>query len=355
MHHLKIHKIIAGLILLLLPYLSYGDYIRGIYLTQYTFENTKTLNSLIKNAKEANINTFVVDMEFLSKRYDKNIQLLKDNNIRYVARVAIFPQGGTYDQVTSEKYWASKQELIKQAVALGAAEVQLDYIRYTTDRKQSDENAKDILKVINWFHQQLKGTKSELQIAVFGEACTIPSRAIGQNIQVFSQSIESMSPMVYPSHYYPFVFHSLRPYETIHESLLNCKAQFNNHVPFRLVPYIEIFNVRYHIPETKRTEYIYKEIKAVQDSNVDGWYAWSPNSKYEYLFKMLQAYHLNKYSLRNIISKPYPLAFKPLQWHSLVDEFHGLNLDIFPPLTIDFTPVVLGKLSGNSFNERTAK
>src|SRR3989344_8735561 len=79
--------------------------IKGIYLTQYTLENTAFLNYLIKHAKAAGIDTFVVDLELPSKRYEQNIALLKQNNITYVARIIMFPDGASSKQVEDPAIW----------------------------------------------------------------------------------------------------------------------------------------------------------------------------------------------------------------------------------------------------------
>ncbi|HEX4045076.1 MAG TPA: hypothetical protein VHZ76_05355, partial [Gammaproteobacteria bacterium] len=106
--------------------ISYAGSIKGIYITQSSLENTKLINYLIENAKAAGIDTFVVDLEIPSKRYRENIALLKENNIKYVARIVMFPDGGTRAQVKDPERWQRKYALVKQAVDWGASEIQLD-------------------------------------------------------------------------------------------------------------------------------------------------------------------------------------------------------------------------------------
>ena len=78
--------------------------IKGIYINQGTLENTAYLKQLIDESKGVGINTFVVDMEKNTKNYGKNIKLIKDNGIRYVARVVVFPDGGKADQIKSQAF-----------------------------------------------------------------------------------------------------------------------------------------------------------------------------------------------------------------------------------------------------------
>lgn len=261
--------------------------IKGIYITQYNFENTTFLNYLIKHSKAAGIDTFVVDLELIpSKRYEKNVQLLKENNIRYIARIIMFPDGGTPEQIKNPTIWQKKYRLVKQAVEWGASEIQLDYIRYSSKLKASDEHAKDILNIIKWYKDQL--TRVPLQIDVFGITSFGESKHIGQNIQLFAESVDAICPMVYPSHYVPFSEHFKKPYETVYDSLKHIKKQFGGTMPIKLYAYIELSNYHYPMSHAKTVEYIKAQMKAVDDAHADGWFAWSPHNRYDNLFKVLE-------------------------------------------------------------------
>jgi hypothetical protein len=261
--------------------------VRGIYLTQTTLEDTKYLNYLISHAKAAGINTFVVDLEKPSKKYQKNIALLKDNDITYVARVIVFPEGGHPEQIASQAYWAKRYNLMATAVSYGAQQIQLDYIRYNTRQPASSENAKNIFRVVQWFKDKLKPQGIPLQADVFGISSFGESRHIGQNLRMMAQSVDALCPMVYPSHFEPFRLHAVTPYKTIYTSLMALRSQFDYKPPFKLYAYIEISNYRYPLPPAKRRAYVIAELKAVKDSGADGWYVWSAHNKYDYLFTLL--------------------------------------------------------------------
>lgn len=261
---------------------------RGIYLTQYTLENTERVKQLIAQAKSAGINTFVVDLEKPGKRYEQNIALVKQGNINYVARITMFPDGGTADEIRSVAYWEKKYALVTAAIQYGASEIQLDYIRYKASQKASPQNSHDVHNVIRWFKEKLAAQHIPLQIDVFGIASFGESKHIGQNIKLFSQTIDVLCPMLYPSHFEPFREHAVTPYETVYSSLNLIKKQFeNNKVPFKLNPYIELSNYRYPLSEEKKLKYIVAQIKATEDAGADGWYAWSAHNQYDNLFKVL--------------------------------------------------------------------
>jgi hypothetical protein len=264
--------------------------VKGIYVTQYNFENTAFLTHLIQGAKASGIDTFVVDMEIPSNRYKNNIALLKENNIKYVARIIMFPGGGTTEQIKNPEIWQKKYTLVKQAVDWGADEVQLDYIRYSSKQKGSDQNARDILTIISWYKSKLAGQNIPLQIDVFGIASFGESKYIGQNIKLFSQSVDAICPMVYPSHYTPFGKHFETPYDTVYDSLVNIKKQFaNEEAPMKVIAYIELSNYHYPMSKSTTTEYINEQLSAVDDAKVAGWYAWSPHNRYDNLFRVLQS------------------------------------------------------------------
>ncbi len=281
--------LVLGWLLLFIPNAFAGDTIKGIYITQSSLENTKYINYLIKNAKAAGIDTFVIDLEKPSTRYKNNIALVKDNHIRYVARVIIFPDGGSPYAIKDSEFWQRKYTLVKQAIDWGADEIQLDYIRYNTKQKPSAENAKNINTIIQWYKNKLSGQNIPLQVDVFGIASFGDSKHIGQNIQLFSQNVDAICPMVYPSHYEPFAYHYKIPFETVYDSLSRIKKQFNNEMPIKMYPYIELSN--YHYPRMSHQQklvYIKEQLRAVEKAQADGWFAWSPHNKYENLFYVLQ-------------------------------------------------------------------
>lgn len=266
--------------------------IKGIYITQSTMEDTPYITYLIQKSRSVGINTFVVDLEAPSKKYARNVKLLKANDITFVARITIFPNGGTPEQVTSEAYWEKKYRLINFAVGYGAQQIQLDYIRYNTKQKPSPENAKNITKVVSWYREKLNKLRIPLQVDVFGVSSFGESKHIGQNLILFSQNVDAICPMVYPSHYEPFRLHAVTPYQTVYSSLKSIKSQFANRMPVKLIPYIEIFNYRYPLPGQKRIAYVNAQMRAVEDAGADGWYVWSAHNEYDFLFKLLKSHKI---------------------------------------------------------------
>lgn len=261
--------------------------IKGIYLSQLTAEDSAKVAYLIKNAKAVGIGTFVVDYERPNKVYTQNIALIKQNGLRYVARVVIFPGGATPSQAASSEYLARRLQRVKEAIALGANEIQLDYIRYKASQPPSPKNAQRIAAIIRYFKTNVAASGVPLQVDVFGISTFKPSVYIGQNLQLFAQEVDAINPMVYPSHYEPFRIHARQPYKTVFESINALKKQISPS-DIKVYAYIELFNYRYPMSEAQRQDYIRAELKAVKDSGADGWYAWSAGNRYDILFNVLR-------------------------------------------------------------------
>lgn len=282
----KLAMLIIGFLFLLTNAIAYAGLIKGIYINQGTMQDPKQLSYLINRAKKVGIQTFVVDLEQPSSVYQKNVALLKNNGIHYVARITVFPGGGTPEQIHSESYREKKLKLAKTAIAYGAEQIQLDYIRYSSKQPPSEQNAKDILKIIAWFKARIS---VPLQIDVFGISSFGPSKWIGQDIKLFSKSVDIICPMVYPSHYEPFRVHAVAPYDTVYKSLMAIHGQFDDkRLPFKLIPYIEQSNYRYPLSREKKLAYLYSQIQAAEKANADGWYVWSPHNYYDTLFQVLE-------------------------------------------------------------------
>lgn len=264
-------------------------WVKGIYITQSTMENPAKVNYLIRRAKETGINTFVVDVTRYNSAYNRNIAKVKNNGIYYVARIVVFPDGGTSNQVLSQDYWQKKYRLVNLALQNGAKEIQLDYIRYKSSQPRSAQNVKDIYNVIRWFKSNLEPQQIPLQVDVFGVATLSRSLYIGQDVTVFADAVNALCPMLYPSHYEPYEKYAKMPYFTVKNFLRSMQLQFDGEIPVNVYAWIELSNYRYPMSQEQKLEYINEQIRAVEDTTyADGWYAWSPNNHYDNLFTVLE-------------------------------------------------------------------
>lgn len=264
---------------------------KGIYLTQYTLEQPKKLDYLIHEAKETGINTFIIDHEYFSSQYAAAIAKVKAAGIKNVTRIVVFSDGGNSEQIHSKAHLEDKMKFIDDAIKAGADAIQLDYVRYSSKAPADPQHAKDVYQIIKWFKARTDAQKVPLEIDIFGEVSYYPSQHIGQDIKLFSDSVDGVNPMVYPSHFWPYQKYSAEPYKTINHSLNALASQFKDKPPFKIHAFIEAANYHYISATTAeaKQKYLLQEIRAVEDANhTAGWYVWSANNVYENLFQVLR-------------------------------------------------------------------
>lgn len=263
--------------------------IQGIYLQQNTALTPKRLDHLINNSVEVGVNTLVVDLDYPSSSYKRAIQRIQQHGLSYVPRITMFPHGGTHAQVVNKTYWEERWKLANYALDLGAKDIQLDYIRYSSKTEPSPHNAMNIREVLRFFRKRINERGGRLQIDVFGEVGHGPSLRIGQDMSLFAREIDAVCPMVYPSHYEPYEERVNLPFETVYESLVGLKRQMGEHeIP--VLAYIELFNYHFKLTAAERVNYIRAQLRAVREANADGWLAWSAGNRYDLLFEILRRF-----------------------------------------------------------------
>lgn len=264
---------------------------KGIYLTQYMLENPKKLDYFLREAKASGINTFVIDHEYYSSHYAPAIAKVKAAGIKNVTRIVVFSDGGNAKLIHSQEHWEKIFKLVDDAIKSGSDAIQLDYIRYSSKEPANPQHAKDVYEVIKWFKTKINAAKVPMEIDIFGEVSYHPSLHIGQDLKMFSDSVDGINPMVYPSHFWPYQKYSADPYKTINDSLNALVGKFNYNAPFKVHAFIEAANFHYikKTTDAEKQKYLLQEIRAVENTKgVSGWYVWSANNVYDNLFKILK-------------------------------------------------------------------
>jgi hypothetical protein len=266
-----------------------GFSMQGIYLQHYTAMTPKRLEHLIDNALDVGVDTLVVDLLSRTNNYKKAIARIQERGLKYVPRIVMFAEGGNRQQVHDQAVWEERWKLAEYALDLGAKDVQLDYIRYSSKTSASPQNALDIREVLRFMKKRVNQRGGQLQIDVFGEVGYGPSVHIGQDMSLFAKEIDAVCPMVYPSHYTPYEEHVKQPYETVYSSLTGVQRQMGESaVP--VFAYIELFNHRFKLTPEERIDYIRAQLRAVRESKAQGWIAWSAGNRYDILFDVLRRY-----------------------------------------------------------------
>jgi putative glycosyl hydrolase protein len=261
--------------------------VRGIYVQQTTALDAPKLGYLIDNALKVGLNTLVVDLWGRSPGYAAAIKTIQNAGLRYVPRITIFPDGATPEQVADQQLLEKRWRLVDYALRLGASDIQLDYIRFSSRNRAAPENADKILEVVRFFRQRVQARGARLQIDIFGEVSYGPSERIGQDARRFAPELDAVCPMLYPSHFEPYKETAITPYQTVYGALTALTRQTRAN-PLPVYAYIEHFNYRYPMSDVERTEYLDAQLQAVLDSRAQGFYVWSVGNHYDLLFKLLE-------------------------------------------------------------------
>jgi hypothetical protein len=241
---------------------------------------------LIDKAKKAEFNTFVVDLWRRSPKYVAAIETIQSAGLRYVPRITIFPDGARREQIDDRGLLEHRARLIDYAVKLGAEDVQIDYIRFSSRNTPSPENSGKVLDVIRFLRQRAQQRGARLQIDIFGEVSYGPSLRIGQDVRVFAPELDAVCPMLYPSHFEPYRETATKPYETVHGAIVALERQIKAN-PIPIYPYIEHFNYRYKMTDEERSAYFEAQLEAVLNTSAQGFYIWSVGNYYDIPFAVL--------------------------------------------------------------------
>ena len=303
--------------------------VKGIYLNGYDFTNTKKLQSISIILSETEINTVVLDVktdnghvlydsqipevsELNNERvkYDQSVlKEFKDKfNIYLIGRVVAFQDpsfarnfenSSVIDPTTNSPYMQNGQYFLDpgderarnyvlniaiEACSLGFDEIQFDYIRYPDTKVKGliyeDENiAKNRTENINSFlrHSRdiLNGMGCLVSADIFGYVLQNKSdNGIGQHLETISETVDFISPMVYPSHYskgsFGYQYPNSFPYEVVSAALNDGIKRGIKKEKIR--PFLQGF---WH--DSKDVQL---NIKAAEDKNLD-WIIWNNSSQYE--------------------------------------------------------------------------
>ena len=186
-------------------------------------------------------------------------------------------------------------DLVKEAIASGADEVQLDYVRYpvlgikNADFKLEARGLTKPQVIRDFVHRAHAITKAEgvpLSLDVFG-VIAFGKRddidRLGQDPALLASECEVLSPMVYPSHYAPgfsgFDSPGDHP-ELVGRALAAMHAQIDAAGvarPAVLRPWLQAMPWK---TETFSSAYVAREIKSADENGSSGFLLWNPGQTY---------------------------------------------------------------------------
>ena len=303
--------------------------IKGIYLSGYHFLKDEKINPIKDILSNTVVNTIVLDVKSDNGHllYDSaipEVEMLKNERIKYdtqtlmdfkeefdiylIGRVVafqdpifsrIYTESAITDIKTSRPYSQNGQYFLDpsdsssreyilnvalEACLLGFDEIQFDYIRYPDtsyqglvyDEKSSFENR---TKNINSFLQNatdlLHDNGCLVSADIFGYVLNSKNdNGIGQYLETIVDTVDFISPMVYPSHYskgsFGYNYPNNFPYEVVTAALNRGLSRGVQKKSLR--PFLQGF---WHSSEDVRLN-----IKAAEDKGLD-WIIWNNSSVYD--------------------------------------------------------------------------
>ncbi|MBV9079658.1 MAG: putative glycoside hydrolase [Elusimicrobia bacterium] len=199
-------------------------------------------------------------------------------------------KGTGWADATNPEAWNYNIEIAVKAAELGFQEVQFDYIRFPSDgptklcvysRPHNKETApKYLAEFIQRAHEKLAPMGVRLSIDVFGlTGSTNDDLGIGQKLKQLLSNLEAVSPMMYPSHYYPGEYGlkspNASPYDTVYHSIRDTKKALAGH-PVELRPWLQDFSLGVKYTPAR----VRDQIEAAADLGVNEWILWNPGCRY---------------------------------------------------------------------------
>ncbi len=303
--------------------------LEGIYWNGYLFNNAPNRSSIIEILSTTSVNTLVIDVktdnghilfdaevdeiallnnERIKFSAEDLLELRKIKDIYLIGRIVVyqdplfaqtFPDEAVFDSrkntpysqngqyfldPSSKKVQNYIQSIAVQACELGFDEIQYDYIRYPDsssrfmlfdDESTQENRVNNINTFLKESKRQLHEQKCLLSADTFGYILTNQQDGgIGQNLETIVESVDFISPMVYPSHYsdgsFGYQNPNKFPYEVITAALTDALERGVKSEQLR--PFLQGF---WH-----STLDIQNNIKAASDLNMD-WLIWNILSVYE--------------------------------------------------------------------------
>ena len=269
------------------------DFYKGIYLTSYTARIKKRYVKLLTDSKKAGINTLVVDVQpKIPPR--EFIRYARESGFYLVARVVVFPHG----LKTYKPNPAKLERVIKKAEIAaknGFMEIQLDYIRFADKVKGTPRIKMSLKNRYRLIEGVLKKSTDKLRPLgvrvggdIFGRIAFNRNDVIGQQVELFSTHLDTLYPMLYPSHFYGDNYRIRKPYYTILDGNKNCVVRAKGKA--KSIAYIQGFKMSVRQSGLSFERYIQRQIQGAEDSGGGGYVVWNARNDYRSTFRALQ-YH----------------------------------------------------------------
>jgi hypothetical protein len=317
------------------------EHVRALYVNAYSAGSSERMNTLIGIADRTEINAFVIDIKEADGQvtYRSSIPLvrrvganqvapignvrsllarLREHGIYPIARIVVFKDPtlaqarpdwaiqtadqrlwrDQHDVVWVDSYnrnvWEYNLALAREAIALGFAEVQWDYVRFPDvpasfmrtavhPARAGRTRPQAIREFMQWTREQLGPTGVPVTADVFGVTTSSSGDVgIGQHWESMSPVIDVLLPMVYPSHYprgsFGIRHPNAEPYHTVLIAMRHAVRRnraIENAATVR--PWLQDFTLG---QPPYRAAHVRAQIQATYDAGLTEWVLWNASSRY---------------------------------------------------------------------------
>ena len=317
------------------------EHVRALYINAYTAGSGRRMSTLIDIADRTEINAFVIDIKEADGQvtYRSSIPLvravganqvtpigdvrgllrrLREHGIYPIARIVVFKDPtlararpdwaiqtadqrvwrDQHGQIWVDPYnrnvWQYNLALAREAIALGFAEVQWDYVRFPDvpdsymrtavyPAREGRARTDAIREFLRWTQEEVHAVGVPLTADVFGVATSARHDVgIGQLWEKMYDVTDVLLPMVYPSHYWRGSFGlahpNSEPYHTVRIALQHAVRR-NRAIenPAEIRAWLQDFTLG-RPPYT--AAHVRAQIQAVYDVGLTEWVLWNASSRY---------------------------------------------------------------------------
>ena len=317
------------------------DAVRGVYVGSWSAGSRRRLASLLELADGTEINAFVVDIKDVTGEVSHRTQLplavqleadrrvripsvralldtLRAHRIYPIARIVAFKDpllavarpewavertdgtpwfddnGVYWVDSFNRAVWDYNIELAREAVALGFAEVQWDYVRFPDvpssyaveavyPAREGRTKAQAVREFLGYAAHRLADLEVPVTADVFGiTTSTNRDVGIGQIWEMMADQVDVLLPMVYPSHYpdgsWGYPNPNAAPYQIV-KAALDAAVERSDTIPDAadIRPWLQAFTLG-EPPYGPR--HIRAQIDATYDAGLHEWILWHPGVRY---------------------------------------------------------------------------
>ena len=318
--------------------------VKALYVNAWAFGSSK-LAQLVRLADSTEINAFVVDVKddtgcllypsevrvaqdigatrcVRTRDVKSRLDTLRAHDIYPIARIVVAkdpllaehrPQwsvqhkdgglwrdriGSAWVDAYNDSVWIYAAQLAEEAVRLGFAEVQFDYVRFPDEpkeamalaifgaRRRGETQRAGVQAGIAILANRIQHLGVPITFDIFGlTASATGDLGIGQVWEDFITVADVVLPMIYPSHYYPGSYGLARPnhepYRIVRNALreaIERSRQVDKAATIR--PYLQAFTLGRRKPRYTPHE-IREQIRAADELGITTWVLWNPRSVYQ--------------------------------------------------------------------------